>query len=182
MTKFLSFVVLSMLAFSVNAAGTTYKCFDPVKDKDMKHPYYSDRMQMAPMVCSELWVKKAKPIVQNQVGEAGGQGQSAGSGGSVTENPLVAEANKAEAAETEKPKEGAKDKKESAEDVAKRAEQDKAQKESNCKGAKSIVETYKQGRVKRTDENGQTKYLDEQEVADGLAQAQKDVEYWCNAK
>jgi hypothetical protein len=53
-------------------------------------------------------------------------------------------------------------------------------KQENCKGAKSNLATYTNGgRITITDENGQKQYLSDADIAKGKADAQKDVDKYC---
>jgi hypothetical protein len=53
-------------------------------------------------------------------------------------------------------------------------------KQENCKGAKQNLATYTNGgRIAKTDENGQKQYLSDADIANGKADAQKDVDKYC---
>jgi len=53
-------------------------------------------------------------------------------------------------------------------------------KQENCKGAKSNLATYTNGgRIAKTDENGQKQFLSDADIAKGKADAQKDVDKYC---
>lgn len=62
------------------------------------------------------------------------------------------------------------------------AEEEKAKtKAENCASAKVNYQTYKQGgRIAHVDEKGQKTYLGDQEINDGLAQAQTEINENCN--
>jgi hypothetical protein len=54
-------------------------------------------------------------------------------------------------------------------------------KAENCRAAKSNYETFKQGgRVSRTNEKGEKEYLDDKQLQDGMAEAQKQINSNCN--
>jgi Skp family chaperone for outer membrane proteins len=54
-------------------------------------------------------------------------------------------------------------------------------KADNCKGAKANFETYKQGgRVYKMNEKGEREYMDDKDLQDGKAQAQKEIDENCN--
>jgi Domain of unknown function (DUF4124) len=53
-------------------------------------------------------------------------------------------------------------------------------KAENCKGAKANFETYKQGgRVYKMNEKGEREYMDDKDLQDGKAQAQKEIDENC---
>jgi len=53
-------------------------------------------------------------------------------------------------------------------------------KQENCKGAKSNLATYTNGgRITKTDENGRKQFLGDADIAKGKADAQKDVDKYC---
>jgi hypothetical protein len=53
--------------------------------------------------------------------------------------------------------------------------------EQNCTAARSNLQSYKAGgRMVKFDENGERNYLSDQEIASGLANAEKDVSQWCD--
>lgn len=53
-------------------------------------------------------------------------------------------------------------------------------KQENCKVAKSNLATYTNGgRIAKTDENGKRTYLGDAEISQGKADAQKDVDKYC---
>jgi hypothetical protein len=55
------------------------------------------------------------------------------------------------------------------------------QKQLNCAAAKANFQSYSQGgRIYKNDENGERVYLGDQELADGAAQAQKEINENCN--
>ena len=55
------------------------------------------------------------------------------------------------------------------------------QKQQNCAAAKSSYASYKiGGRITKIDEKGNRVYIGDAEIAAGLAQAQKDVDQYCN--
>jgi len=65
------------------------------------------------------------------------------------------------------------------EDKAKQAELE--QRKKNCEAAKLNYDNYKMGgRIMKMDEKGERYYLGNAEIAAGLAQAQKDVDQYCN--
>jgi hypothetical protein len=70
-----------------------------------------------------------------------------------------------------------------AEEEKKKNEQKEAElkaKQQNCTNAKANLNTYKQGgRIRKMNENGQREYLGDAEIAQGLEQAQKDVDQSC---
>jgi hypothetical protein len=54
-------------------------------------------------------------------------------------------------------------------------------KEENCKAARSNLETYTQGgRVYRMNEKGEREYMGDNDLKEGKAQAQRDMEVNCN--
>jgi hypothetical protein len=54
-------------------------------------------------------------------------------------------------------------------------------KELNCATAKTNYQTYSQGgRIYKTNEKGEREYVDEKGLADGAAQAQRDMQEYCN--
>ena len=63
-------------------------------------------------------------------------------------------------------------------------EQKKAEletKQANCVAAKQNLATYTiGGRISKTDENGKKQYLGDKDISQGKADAQKDVEKYCN--
>ncbi|ADI29521.1 DUF4124 domain-containing protein [Methylotenera versatilis] len=63
-------------------------------------------------------------------------------------------------------------------------EQKKAEleiKQANCTGAKQNLATYANGgRIAKTDENGKKQYLGDADIAQGKADAQRDVEKYCD--
>ncbi|MDZ4141278.1 MAG: DUF4124 domain-containing protein [Methylotenera sp.] len=65
------------------------------------------------------------------------------------------------------------------EDEAKQAEL--KLKQENCKVAKSNLATYTNGgRITKTDESGERTYLGDKDIAAGKADAQRDVEKYCD--
>jgi hypothetical protein len=53
-------------------------------------------------------------------------------------------------------------------------------KQENCKGAKSNLATYTNGgRIAKTNENGQKQFLSDADISKGKADAQKDVDKYC---
>jgi hypothetical protein len=78
---------------------------------------------------------------------------------------------------------GAIKRQEKAEDDKKKAEQAEAdlkQKQQNCTSAKANYNSYKLGgRMSKTNEKGEREYLGDADIAQGLEQAQKDVEQYC---
>lgn len=74
----------------------------------------------------------------------------------------------------------------SAED-SKKKEQDKEAelklKQQNCANAKANVQVFKQGGlITKTIENGERVYMSDADIASGLAQAQQDVEKYCEGE
>ena len=64
-------------------------------------------------------------------------------------------------------------------DAAKQAELEQRQK--NCAAAKLDYDNYKiGGRMMKIDEKGERVYLGDAEIAAGLAQAQKEIDQYCN--
>lgn len=54
-------------------------------------------------------------------------------------------------------------------------------KELNCATAKTNYQTYSQGgRIYKTNEKGERIYVDEKDLAEGAAQAQRDMQEYCN--
>lgn len=54
-------------------------------------------------------------------------------------------------------------------------------KEMNCATAKTNYQTYSQGgRIYKTNEKGEREYVDEKGLAEGAAQAQRDMQEYCN--
>lgn len=54
-------------------------------------------------------------------------------------------------------------------------------KELNCATAKTNYQTYSQGgRIYKTNEKGEREYVDEKGLAEGAAQAQRDMQEYCN--
>jgi len=54
-------------------------------------------------------------------------------------------------------------------------------KQENCKAAKSNLATFKNGgRISITDENGERQYLGDEEIAKGKADAERDIEKYCD--
>ena len=65
------------------------------------------------------------------------------------------------------------------EDKAKQAELEQRQK--NCAAAKSNYDLYKiGGRIAKANDKGERVYLGDAEIAAGLAQAQKEIDQYCN--
>lgn len=55
------------------------------------------------------------------------------------------------------------------------------QKQLNCSAAKSNYQSYSQGgRIYKTNEKGERVYLGDKELADGAAQAQREINEYCN--
>ncbi|MDO8961370.1 MAG: DUF4124 domain-containing protein [Methylophilus sp.] len=54
-------------------------------------------------------------------------------------------------------------------------------KEQNCATARTNYQTYSQGgRIYKTNENGERVYVNESELAEGAAQAQRDMQEYCS--
>lgn len=54
-------------------------------------------------------------------------------------------------------------------------------KELNCATARTNYQTYSQGgRIYKTNEKGERIYVDEKDLAEGAAQAQRDMQEYCN--
>jgi hypothetical protein len=54
-------------------------------------------------------------------------------------------------------------------------------KQANCKAAKQNLATYTNGgRIAKTDENGKKEYLGDKDISQGKADAEKDVEKYCD--
>ncbi|MFZ3088863.1 MAG: DUF4124 domain-containing protein [Methylotenera sp.] len=54
-------------------------------------------------------------------------------------------------------------------------------KQENCKAAKSNLATFKNGgRITITDEKGERQYLGDEEIAKGKADAERDIEKYCD--
>jgi Domain of unknown function (DUF4124) len=70
-----------------------------------------------------------------------------------------------------------------AEDAKKADEAKQAElklKQENCKGARENLATYTNGgRISKTNENGQKQYLSDADIGQGKADAQKDVDKYC---
>lgn len=76
-------------------------------------------------------------------------------------------------------------KKREIEEVEKRNKAEKEaqakQKQLNCSAARSNYQSYSQGgRIYKTNENGERVYLGDKELADGAAQAKREIEEYCN--
>lgn len=55
------------------------------------------------------------------------------------------------------------------------------QKQLNCAAAKANFQSYNQGgRIYKNDANGERVYLGDQELADGAAQAKREINEYCN--
>ena len=54
------------------------------------------------------------------------------------------------------------------------------QKQQNCATAKANLQTYKQGgRIYKATENGEREFMSDADIAQGLAQAEKDIDQYC---
>ena len=71
-----------------------------------------------------------------------------------------------------------KDKKETAAKTAK----EKATRDKNCSNARKRVAGLSMGRVYDISEEGERKYLEDDQIKSRLAEARKAVEKWCNKK
>lgn len=95
----------------------------------------------------------------------------------------VADAKKADKAPLTKEEAAAKRAKDA--EAAKKADEEKQAalqlKQENCRVAKSNLSTYTTGgRIAKTDENGQRLFLGDADIAKGKADAQRDVDKYCN--
>lgn len=79
------------------------------------------------------------------------------------------------------------EKRQQAAEQAKKKEQDKEAelklKQQNCANAKENLQTFKEGGlINKTNENGERVHMTDADIADGLVQAQKDVEKYCEGQ
>jgi hypothetical protein len=175
----LSLSGLAMLPIS--AIGDTYKCRAP--DGRIS---YVNQLPMTPGIkCEQMFVKKP-PISQEEAQvPATSTGENAASAASdkataATEAAPAVQKTKAEKElEAKRKKADAEDAKKKAAKEAESKQTDEKLKAENCRNAQSNVATYKMGRVRRVDANGEYYYLDDAAVAQGLAQAEKDVAANC---
>lgn len=159
--------VLWMLALPVQAE--IYKWVD--KDGSVK---YTDTPPPAGA--------KSLSTLRKKLPAAPAASPSASSPSAVVANPAQvnsgSEQTDASAKELEK-------KKREIEEVEKRNKAEKEaqakQKQLNCTAARSNYQSYSQGgRIYKTNEKGERIYLGDKELADGAAQAKKEMEQYCN--
>jgi hypothetical protein len=174
--------VSSLAMLPVNAVGDTYKCRAP----DGKISY-ANQMPMTPGVkCEQMFVKKP-PISQVETPAAVESAdekavpEAAAKAAAPADAAAPVKKTKAEQdLEAQRKKLDAEDaKKKSAKDAESKQAEQKI-KEDNCKNAKSNLSTYKMGRVRKVDAQGEYYYLDDAAIKQGLAQAEKDVAANCN--
>jgi uncharacterized protein DUF4124 len=165
MNKWLWIALSTLLILPLAANAEVYKWKD--KDGTVR---YSDTPPPSNMTQLPITGKKAAPaaaIVQ------------------PSEN--VTAAPKAANADTKKksaiPEGAAVKRQEKAEEDKKAGEQKDAelkQKQQNCTNAQNNFNSYKiGGRMSKTNEKGEREYLGDADIAAGLAQAQKDVDQYC---
>ena len=195
MNKTSRLLILSVAFLPIAAMAETYKCRAP----DGKVSY-SGQMSSTPGVkCEQMFVKKP-PVSRSEApppaeppAESAQNKASAPPPDDDTADPAIAAAAKAKAqAEAEAQKTPAdkeleaKRKKAEAEAANKNTNESKQaelkQKEEKCGNAKASYQTYQQGgRIRKTSETGETTYLSDAEVKQGLEQAKQEMDKWCGS-
>ncbi len=177
MNKSLWVMLAICVALPILANAAVYKW----KDKD-GITRYSDTPP--PSNVQQLPVNGKKPVsikppAAMTVEEAAAAATSAASGADAKKKP-EANADKSEANSDGDAEKRQKD----AEEEKRKSEQKEAElkvKQQNCSNSKANLNTYQQGgRIRKNNESGERAYLSDAEIAQGLAQAQKDVEQFCS--
>jgi len=176
--KYQWFILLSLTTFlSVNANAEVYKWTDKdgvVRYTDLPPP--SD-VKKYTIIGNKKTKEVTKEVAKEAVAEPKDAGAAAGSAKAKLTESQQARKDVANDTALEKRRQQADIEKQNKE----RVEAEAKQKQANCTAARSNYQTYSQGgRVYEMNEKGEREFVNDQGLAEKAAQAQRDIQQYCN--
>jgi hypothetical protein len=180
--KYQWFILLSLTAFfSVNAYAEVYKWTDKdgvVRYTDIPPPSYVKKY-------TTIGNKKAKEVTKEVAKETVAEPKAVSKDAGVVAGSVKPKLTESQQTKKDVANDVALDKRRQQAEIEKQNKEKKEaeakQKQENCTAARANYQTYSQGgRVYEMNEKGEREFVNDQGLAEKAAQAQRDMQQYCN--